>query len=79
MKVRIKRHGSSELLILIDNTCKTSVRFMDGLPLSSKRPGMRIGAASVQDIAARYNGTVRFEQRKEVFYASVLIQYDSQI
>ena len=52
---------------------------MDGLPLSSKRPGMGIGAASVQDIAARYNGTVRFEQRKEVFYASVLIQYDSQI
>lgn len=79
IKVRIKRHGNSELLILIDNTCKTSVRFMDGLPLSSKRPGMGIGAASVQDIAARYNGTVRFEQRKEVFYASVLIQYDSQI
>ena len=79
IKVRIKRHGNSELLILIDNTCKTSVRFMDSLPLSSKRPGMGIGSASVQDIAARYNGTVQFEQRKEVFYASVLMQYDSQI
>ena len=43
-------------------------------PLSAKREGAGIGAASVREIAARYGGTVQFEQKGGMFYASVLLQ-----
>lgn len=76
IKVRIKRHGNSELLILIDNTCKTLVQFRNGIPLSSKRSGVGIGTESIRDIVERYHGTVRYEQRADIFYTSVLLQYD---
>ena len=72
--LRVKRRGSSSLLILVDNTCVTPVMFANGMPLSSKKEGGGIGTASVSEIAARYGGTVQFEQNSEVFYASVLLQ-----
>jgi len=71
IKLRVKQRGQSMLLVLIDNTCLTSVVFEDGTPLSAKREGMGIGTASVREIAGRYNGSVLFEQRDGVFYASV--------
>ncbi|RHR22248.1 GHKL domain-containing protein [Clostridium sp. AF19-22AC] len=77
IKLRIKRHGSSELLILTDNSCTIPVTFQDGIPMSSKRKGMGVGASSIQDIAERYHGTVRFEWKEDVFYASVLLQYEN--
>lgn len=71
IKLRIKQKGASTLLILVDNTCVSVVSFKDGTPLSSKREGVGIGVASVREIAARYHGTAHFEQREDVFYASV--------
>lgn len=75
IKLRIQRHGSSELLILADNTCTIPAVFKDSIPLSSKRQGPGIGASSIKDIAERYHGTVRFEWKEGIFYTSVLIQY----
>ena len=71
IKLRVKQRGQSMLLVLIDNTCLTQIVFEDGTPLSAKREGMGIGTASVREIAGRYNGSVLFEQRDGVFYASV--------
>lgn len=78
IKLRIKRHGNSELLILTDNTCINPVTFHDGVPISSKREGMGIGTSSMQDIAERYHGTVRFEWKEGIFYTSVLLQNKDQ-
>lgn len=74
IKLRVKRRGGSMLLILVDNPCATPVPFDGEMPLSSKREGVGIGAASVREIASRYGGTVQFEQRGGVFYASVLLK-----
>ena len=71
IKLRVKQKGQSFLLVMVDNTCVSAVTFEDGTPLSSKREGVGIGVASVREIAARYNGAARFEQKDGVFYASV--------
>ena len=73
-KRQVKRRGSSTLLILVDNPCVTPVMFDGDTPLSSKREGAGIGVESVREIAARYGGTVQFEQKGGVFYASVLLK-----
>lgn len=75
IKLRIKCHGNSELLILTDNTCTVPAVFKDGIPMSSKREGLGIGTSSIRDIARRYHGTVQFEWKEDIFYTSVLIQY----
>ena len=41
--LRVKRRGSSSLLILVDNTCVTPVMFANGMPLSSKKEGAESG------------------------------------
>lgn len=74
IKLRIKLRGQSLLLILVDNTCLSPVSFEGGTPLSSKRDGMGIGIASVREIAARHGGTVQFEQKDGMFYASVRLE-----
>lgn len=71
IKLRIRQKGEATLLILVDNTCASAVSFEGGTPLSSKREGAGIGVASVREIAARYHGAAQFEQRENVFYASV--------
>ncbi|RGY97057.1 sensor histidine kinase [Clostridium sp. AM58-1XD] len=71
IKLRVKQKGQSTLLVMVDNSCVSAVIFEDGTPLSSKREGVGIGVASVREIAARYNGVARFEQKDGVFYASV--------
>lgn len=75
IKLSIKRHGKSELLILVDNTCLTPVHFKDGKPLSSKRNGMGIGTISIQDITEKYKGTVQYELKENIFYTSVLLRF----
>lgn len=72
VKLRVRQNGNA-LLVLVDNTCTTPVRFQDDVPLSSKREGVGIGATSVRSIAERYGGTAQFEQREGVFCASVLL------
>lgn len=75
IKLRIKPHGQSQLLILVDNTCAAPVTFEAGIPLSSKRSGRGIGVASIQEIAARYDGMARFEQQDSIFCTSVRLTY----
>ncbi|MCB6365610.1 GHKL domain-containing protein [Intestinibacillus massiliensis] len=75
IKLRVKRHGNAALLILVDNPCLTPVHFNGVIPLSSKREGAGIGVESVCEIAARYTGEAKFEQRDGVFYASVYLSY----
>lgn len=74
IQLRVKQRGSAALLILVDNPCLTPVRFDGDTPLSAKREGTGIGTASVREIAARYGGTVQFEQKAGMFYASVLLK-----
>lgn len=78
IKLRIKRHGSSELLIVMDNTCEEPVLFRDGMPVSAKHEGMGVGTSSIQGIAERYQGSVQFEWKEGIFYTSVLMQYGQQ-
>ena len=75
IKLRIKPHGQSQLLILVDNTCSAPVTFEAGIPLSSKRSGRGIGVASIQEIAARYDGMARFEHQDSIFCTSVRLTY----
>lgn len=74
IKLRIKYQESTSLLILVDNSYEGYVKFKNGTPLSSKREGFGIGAASIREIASRYNGRVLFEQRDQVYYASVYLK-----
>ncbi len=74
IKLRVKQRGSAALLILVDNPCSHPVRFDGQIPLSSKRKGAGIGVSSVQEIAARYDGETRFEQRDNVFCASIFLK-----
>lgn len=74
IKLRMKPQGRTALLLLVDNTCLTPVVFDGETPLSSKRKGAGIGAASIREIASRYGGTVTFEQKDGVFYASVFLE-----
>lgn len=77
IKLRIKRHGDCELLILADNSCDDPVNFKDGIPMSTKREGLGIGSSSIQDIAERYQGSVNFEWKEGNFYTSVYLRYES--
>lgn len=77
IKLRIKRHGGSELLIVMDNSCREPVVFNDEVPVSTKREGMGVGTSSMQEIAERYHGTVQFAWKEGIFYTSVLMQYES--
>lgn len=78
IKLRIRQKGEATLLILVDNTCVSAVSFEGGTPLSSKREGAGIGVASVREIAARYHGAAQFEQREDVFYASVRLMLEDE-
>ncbi|MCH1942401.1 sensor histidine kinase [Holdemania massiliensis] len=74
IQLRIQPQGHHALLILTDNSCTQSIRFSNSLPLSSKREGMGIGVASIQDIAAAYRGYASFEKKEDVFSASVYLR-----
>lgn len=79
IRLRMKQRGQSALLILVDNTSLVPVAFYGDTPLSSKREGVGIGIASMRDIVSRYNGTVEFEQKDEVFYASVYLELPEEV
>lgn len=79
IKLIIRQHGDSQLLILTDNTCNIPVTFNSGIPMSSKCKGMGVGTSSIQDIAKRYHGTVRFEWKEKIFYTSVIMATSPQI
>ena len=75
IKLRIRCHSNSELVILVDNSCKGTVTFENDIPISTKHEGNGIGTLSIRDIAERYHGLARFECRDHIFYTSVLLRY----
>ncbi|WP_367931973.1 ATP-binding protein [Enterocloster citroniae] len=77
IRLRIRQRKESSLLFITDNTCTVPVRFTEDMkvPLSSKRKGAGIGIMSIREIADRYDGDVRFEQKEGMFYASVSLQF----
>lgn len=75
IKLRIKPEGSAALIILCDNSCTTPVVFEKGIPMSSKREGPGIGIASMQEIAARCQGEIRFEQNEKTFCVSIFLRF----
>lgn len=74
IRLRVTQRGNAALLILADNPCTLPVCFEGGLPLSSKRKGIGIGASSIREIADRYDGEAKFEQKDGIFYASVFLK-----
>lgn len=76
IRLRISRKNKNSLVFLTDNTCTRTVAFDadSKTPLSSKRKGVGIGAASIREIADRYKGEALFEQKDGMFYASVWLQ-----
>ena len=76
IKLHMKSYKKNTLLILLDNSCNETVTFENGIPLSSKRAGKGICVGSIKDIAKRYHGVVRFQQKDNLFCTSVMMQYD---
>lgn len=75
IRLNIQCHGDGMLHIVTDNTCDVVEDFQNGIPLSSKRKGMGIGASSIKDITERYHGSVRFEYKEHLFFTTILMQY----
>lgn len=61
------------IIITLDNSCNDTIHTSGSNFLSSKtdRPG--IGTASIRKIAAKYNGTAKFEYNSSQFRASIML------
>ena len=61
------------IVVTLDNTCTLyPVHYKDGFA-SAKEPRSGIGTASICKIAEKYNGTVKFEIKNNIFYSSVML------
>ena len=65
------------LTLTADNSFSGKLRKRDHAFLSSKRPGEGMGISSVTAVARKYGGNARFEERDEVFQASVYLRVES--
>lgn len=76
IKLRICRKKDDILVFLTDNTCTEPAAFAKDMktPLSSKRKGVGIGVSSIREMAEKYSGDARFEQKEGIFYVSVCLQ-----
>ena len=68
-----KLMGARMLTILVDNCPADEPKRAKENLISSKRPSVGTGTASVRAIAERYGGEVRFEWKDGVFSASVVL------
>lgn len=71
--------GSKTLVITVDNSPASKPEKKNNLFVSTKHESFGIGTQSIQDIAKRYNGEARFEWKENTFYASVILNLDSEI
>ncbi len=62
------------LTIAVDNSFDGKVKIESGKFRSVKRNDFGIGLSSVQTIAEKYHGNVRFEPDKQVFHSSVYVR-----
>lgn len=79
IKVGSQLVGSKTLVITVDNTPASKPEKKNNLFVSTKHDSFGIGTQSIQDIAKKYNGEVRFEWKENTFYASVILNLDSEI
>lgn len=61
------------VILAVDNTCQNEPKQENGRFLSSKHKGYGTGTYSVKATAERNGGSVKFEYKDGVFYASVLL------
>lgn len=67
------------LIITMDNSFDGLCHKNDDRFISSKSGNKGIGIASVQSVAERYDGAVRFEVKDEVFLSSVYVKMGSRV
>lgn len=67
--------------IKIDNYCDTPMRFVDGLPVTSKQDGRfhGFGMKSMQYIVKKYGGTLCCELKNNIFSVYILFSCESDI
>lgn len=66
------------LTLTADNSCDGKLRKLNGEFLSSKRQGVGTGISSVAAVARKYGGSAQFQERNNVFEASVYLRIRSQ-
>ena len=62
------------LAITIDNSFNGEIKKDGEIFLSHKRKGAGIGLSSVSAVAKKYEGTVKFECKDQIFEASVMLK-----
>lgn len=66
------------IVITMENSCKGDLRQKGEDFYSSKRPGLGIGTSSVRRIAKKYGGMAQFKCKGDIFYSSVMLNYETK-
>lgn len=73
------QEDAGHIVIAVDNTCCHPPIEENGQFRSTKHDGFGTGTASIRSIAERYQGLVDFRYEDGIFYASVMLKFDSKI
>ena len=73
------QEDAGHIVIAVDNTCCHPPIEENGRFRSTKHDGFGTGTASIRSIAERYQGLVDFRYEDGIFYASVMLKFDSKI
>lgn len=73
------QEDAGHIVITVDNTCCHPPIEENGRFRSTKHDGLGTGTASIRSIAERYQGVVDFRYEDGIFYASVMLKFDSKI
>ena len=73
------QEDASHIAIAVDNTCCHPPIEENGRFRSTKHDGLGTGTASIRSIAERYQGVADFRYEDGIFYASVMLKFDSKI
>lgn len=73
------QEDAGHIVITVDNTCCHPPIEENGRFRSTKHDGLGTGTASIRSIAERYQGLVDFRYEDGIFYASVMLKFDSKI
>lgn len=73
------QEDAGHIVIAVDNTCCHPPIEENGRFRSTKHDGLGTGTASIRSIAERYQGLVDFRYEDGIFYASVMLKFDSKI
>ncbi len=73
IRIAAELTGTAAITLIVDNTAPIRSQRQQKLEQISEDPGSGIDALSITEIAARYNGTIRFQWDNGMFYASVFL------